>query len=180
MRRGQHRNERHPRLTELGASLRSPALVSRSVRENFGELMAVGFASACKPDFRCWRLAAVDLPLRVEISYSALVSEWPLRCGFLEPSRARWDGKRTLRKPSSSPTWRDPPRMSPSTTSAAPESSGSRKEKARSSGHDCHAALSPPMRFAFSFMRSPTISANFLRTLAMPDPIKDWSLTILK
>src|SRR2546429_2236887 len=49
---------------------------------------------------------------------------------------------------------------SPSTTSAAPVSSGSRKEKARSSGRGCHAALSPPTRFAFSFMRLLTISAT--------------------
>jgi hypothetical protein len=31
-----------------------------------------------------------------------------------------------------------------------------------------------------SFTRSPTISATFLRTLATPEPIKDWSLTSLK
>ena len=29
-------------------------------------------------------------------------------------------------------------------------------------------------------MRSPTILATFLRTLATPEPIKDWSLTSLK
>jgi hypothetical protein len=29
-------------------------------------------------------------------------------------------------------------------------------------------------------MRSPTIFGNFLRTLATPEPIKDWSLTSLK
>jgi hypothetical protein len=29
-------------------------------------------------------------------------------------------------------------------------------------------------------MRSPTTSANFLRTLATPEPIKDWPLTSLK
>src|SRR6266536_2519954 len=31
-----------------------------------------------------------------------------------------------------------------------------------------------------SFMRSPTNLGNFLRTLATPEPIKDWSLTSLK
>jgi hypothetical protein len=36
------------------------------------------------------------------------------------------------------------------------------------------------MRCGSSFMRSPTTSANFLRTLATPEPIKDWSLTTLK
>jgi hypothetical protein len=48
---------------------------------------------------------------------------------------------------------------SPSTTSAGPVSNGSRKEKARSNGHGCHAGRSPLMRFAYSFMRSPTTSA---------------------
>src|SRR3982074_2153499 len=48
---------------------------------------------------------------------------------------------------------------SPSTTSAARASSGSKRAKARSSGRGCHAARSPPTRFAFSFMRWPTISA---------------------
>jgi hypothetical protein len=32
----------------------------------------------------------------------------------------------------------------------------------------------------FSFMCLPTTLANFLRTLATPEPIKDWSLTSLK
>ena len=35
-------------------------------------------------------------------------------------------------------------------------------------------------RSGFSFMHSPTISATSLRTLATPEPIKDWSLTSLK
>jgi DNA-binding XRE family transcriptional regulator len=43
---------------------------------------------------------------------------------------------------------------------SGPSTYGSRKEKARSSGHGSHAALSPPTRFAFSFMRSPIISAT--------------------
>ena len=36
------------------------------------------------------------------------------------------------------------------------------------------------MPFGSSFMRSPTISAISCRTLATPEPIKDWSLTSLK
>src|ERR1700716_127233 len=63
---------------------------------------------------------------------------------------------------SSSPTCRDPPRMSsPSTTSAGRASNGSRREKAQSSGHGCHVGHSPPTRFVYSFMRWPTISAIF-------------------
>ena len=63
---------------------------------------------------------------------------------------------------SSSPTYRDPPRMSsPSTTSAGRASNGSRREKAQSSGHGCHVGHSPPTRFVYSFMRWPTISAIF-------------------
>jgi len=35
-------------------------------------------------------------------------------------------------------------------------------------------------RFGFKFMRWPTILVIFLRTLATPEPIKDWSMTTLK
>ena len=49
----------------------------------------------------------------------------------------------------------------------------------RSSGRGCHAERSPPTRCACSFTHSPTISA-ILRTLATPEPIKDWSLSSLK
>jgi len=51
--------------------------------------------------------------------------------------------------------------LSPSTTSAAHASNGSKKARARSSGHGYHAGRSWPTRFGFSFMRSPTISAIF-------------------
>jgi hypothetical protein len=62
---------------------------------------------------------------------------------------------------SSSPTWRGQPRMSsPSTTSAGPASSGSRRARERSDGRGSRAALSPPTPSAFSFMPSPTISAT--------------------
>src|SRR5262249_17547477 len=46
-----------------------------------------------------------------------------------------------------------------STTSAGRASNGSRRAKARSSGRDCRAERSPPMRCGSSFMRSPTTSA---------------------
>jgi hypothetical protein len=49
----------------------------------------------------------------------------------------------------------------------------------RSSGRGCRAAHSPPTRFGSSFMLAYNLS-NFLRRLATPEPIKDWSLTSLK
>ena len=52
--------------------------------------------------------------------------------------------------------------------------------KARSNGRGFHVARSPPTRSAFSSTRSPYNLGNFLRTLATPEPIKDWSLTSLK
>jgi hypothetical protein len=59
-----------------------------------------------------------------------------------------------------SPTCRARPSgSSPSTTSAGRASSGSRKVKARSSGHGCRAGRSPPTPSGSSFMRWPTISA---------------------
>jgi hypothetical protein len=62
---------------------------------------------------------------------------------------------------SSLPTWRGAPRTSSSsTTSAARASSGSRRARGRSNGPGCHAIPSPPTWFAFSFTRSPTISAT--------------------
>ena len=69
---------------------------------------------------------------------------------------------------------------SPTTTSAARASNGLRRGKARSIGHGCHVGRSPPTRFVFSFTHSLYNLGNFLRTLAMPEPIKDRSLTTLK
>ena len=66
-----------------------------------------------------------------------------------------------------------------STTSVAHASNGLRKARERSIGRGCHVGRSPPTRYGSSFMRSPTIS-QILRTLATPEPIKDWSLTSLK
>src|ERR1700730_7988256 len=78
---------------------------------------------------------------------------------------------------SSHQTWLGPPKMSsPSTTSAARANNGSKRARARSNGRGCHVGRSRPMRFVFGF----THLGNFLRTLATPEPIKDWSLTTLK
>jgi hypothetical protein len=51
------------------------------------------------------------------------------------------------------------PMSLPSTTSAGPVSSGSKKARARSSGRGCPAVPSPPTRCVSSFMRSATIWA---------------------
>jgi hypothetical protein len=62
---------------------------------------------------------------------------------------------------SSSPTCRARPSgWSPSTTSAARASNGSKKARPRSSGLGCRAGRSRPTRCVSSFMRWPTISAT--------------------
>ncbi len=62
---------------------------------------------------------------------------------------------------SSSPTCPDRLRTSsPSTTCAAPASNGSRKAKAQSGGHGCHAVRSQPTPRGFSFTLSPITSAT--------------------
>src|SRR5262245_27452965 len=48
----------------------------------------------------------------------------------------------------------------------------------RSSGRGCHAERSPPTRCVLHALAYNL--GNFLRTLATPEPIKDWSLTSLK
>ncbi len=76
--------------------------------------------------------------------------------------------------------WRAPPRMSsPSTTSAARASNGSKKAKAQLSGRGYHVGRSLPTRFV-QLRALPYNLSNFLRTLATPEPIKDWSLTSVK
>jgi hypothetical protein len=45
---------------------------------------------------------------------------------------------------------------------------------------DVSAAASQPMPFAFSSMRWPITSANFMRTLAIPTTAQPWSLTSLR
>jgi len=60
------------------------------------------------------------------------------------------------------------------TASAAHASNGSRKARARSSGHGCRAGRSQATRYGSSFMRLPTISAQMfqeiLRLIAEPRP----------
>src|SRR5262249_22720079 len=56
-------------------------------------------------------------------------------------------------------------------------SNGSRRAKARSSGRDCRAERSPVRLQLHALAYN---LGNFLRTLATPEPIKDWSLTTLK
>jgi len=51
-----------------------------------------------------------------------------------------------------------PSASSPSTTSAAPRSSGSKRARTRSNGHGCPAVPSPPMPSAYSFTRWPITS----------------------
>ncbi len=69
-------------------------------------------------------------------------------------------------------------RWSRSTTSAARASNGSRRQ-GRSSGRGCHAGRSPQRGSAQLHALAYNLG-NFLRTLATPEPIKDWSLTSLK
>jgi hypothetical protein len=69
---------------------------------------------------------------------------------------------------------------SPSTTSAGHASNGSKKAKARSSGRGSHVGPSPPNAVRLQLHALVYNLGNFLRTLATPEPIKDWSLTSLK
>src|SRR6516164_4072300 len=64
-----------------------------------------------------------------------------------------------------------------STTSAGRASNGSRRAKARSSGRDCTFAANAVRLQLHALAYN---LGNFLRTLATPEPIKDWSLTSLK
>jgi len=50
----------------------------------------------------------------------------------------------------------------------------------RSGGRGCHAGRSQPTRCGSNFHALAYNLGNFLRTLATPEPIKDWSLTSLK
>ena len=60
-----------------------------------------------------------------------------------------------------------------STTGAEHASNGSRKARARSNGRAANAVRLQLHALAYNL-------GNFLRTLATPEPIKDWSLTSLK
>jgi hypothetical protein len=68
------------------------------------------------------------------------------------------------------------PRNFPIASSARAIKAGSTEARR---GRGSRAVLSPPTLCGSSFMPSATISAN-LRTLAKPEPTKDWSLTSLK
>ena len=70
--------------------------------------------------------------------------------------------------------------LKPSTTNAGHASNGSKRARARSDGRGCHAARSPPTRVRLQLHALAYNLGNFLRTLATPEPIKDWSLTSLK
>src|SRR4029077_4471434 len=77
-------------------------------------------------------------------------------------------------------TWHGPPRMlSPSTTSAGPVSSGSKKARAiKWTRLSCRSFAANAARLQLHALAYNL--GNFLRTLATPESIKDWSLTTLK
>ena len=53
-------------------------------------------------------------------------------------------------------------------------------KRARSDGRGCRAVRSRPTLCGYSFTQWPITSATSCASLAMPEPIKDWSLTSLK
>jgi hypothetical protein len=55
-----------------------------------------------------------------------------------------------------------------------------KKARVRSSGRGCHAERSLPTRCVLQLHALAYSLGNFLRTLATPEPIKDWSLSSLK
>ena len=65
----------------------------------------------------------------------------------------------------------------PSTTSAG-ASNGSKRAKARSNGLSCRSFAANAVRLQLHALAYNL--GNFLRTLATPEPIKDWSLKSLK
>ena len=80
-----------------------------------------------------------------------------------------------------SPTWAAPPSgWLRSTISAARLSNGSRRAKTRSGGHACRAAGSTTMPFASKLHALAYNLGNFMRTLALPDAVEQWSLTSLR
>ena len=60
----------------------------------------------------------------------------------------------------------------PSTTNAARASNGLRRGKARSNGHGCRSFAANAVRLQLHALAYNL--GNFLRTLATPEPIKDW------
>jgi hypothetical protein len=73
-----------------------------------------------------------------------------------------------------------PPHSSPPTTSAARASSGSKRARAQSDWTrlSCRSFAANVVRLQLHALAYNL--GNFLRTLATPEPIKDWSLTSLK
>jgi hypothetical protein len=55
-----------------------------------------------------------------------------------------------------------------------------KEAQVRSSGRGCRTGRSPPMRFGLQLHALAYNLGNFLRTLATPEPVRDWSLTSLK
>ena len=82
---------------------------------------------------------------------------------------------------SSSPIWAVPPSgWSRSTISAARLSNGSRRAKTRSGGHACRAAGSDHNAVRLQLHALAYNLGNFMRTLALPDAVEQWSLTSLR
>ena len=81
----------------------------------------------------------------------------------------------------SSPIWRGGPRTSsPSTTSAEPASSGSRRAKGRINWTRLSCSSFAANAVGLQLHALVDNLGNFLRTLATPEPIKDRSMTTLK
>ena len=73
-----------------------------------------------------------------------------------------------------------PSEPSRSTTSAVHASNGSKRARVRSSGPGCRAERWLRTRCGLQLHALAYNLGNFLRTLATPEPIEDWSLTSLK
>ena len=77
-------------------------------------------------------------------------------------------------------TWRSQERGASSTTVAAQPSSGSRKARTPSSGRSSPAARSRTTRRGLQLFALAYNLGNFLRRLALPKPVRHWSLTTLR
>jgi len=129
----------------MGYAIRLPA--NRVLQDKIGYLL-----SARSGDRRRRFVATIPASATGPAHGASLGEWWPRSSGtpasFIPASA------------SSSPTWRvQRSAWSPSTTTAAPASSTSRRARARSSGHGCRADPSPRIPYAFSFMPSPITSA---------------------
>ena len=70
-----------------------------------------------------------------------------------------------------------PNELLPFTITVARQSA--RRLRTRPSGRGCHAVSSATRRFDFNFMPWNYTFANFMRTVALPEEVEHWSLTIL-